>query len=101
LHRLHPTKYTSPECTICKAGNEDIYHIFVDCSFKWVLWIDALQLLHLSDLLPTQRAIGHALVTLRLPKNRKLRSSSLCQLAYILPAIWMYHWHCVIGFEFW
>ena len=101
LHRLQPTQFPSPECTICKAGTEDLYHMFVDCPYKRPFWIDALQLMQLTATFPHQRAIWHALVTLRSHDNKVLSNSILGRLGCIVTALWQYHWRCVINDEFW
>ncbi|CDS10942.1 hypothetical protein LRAMOSA11428 [Lichtheimia ramosa] len=101
LHRLHPDKHPSRECLICKAADEDLYHMFVDCPYKRLFWMDALQLLNLTDTLPTQQSIWHVLVTLRTPDNRTLDPATLCRLGCIIAVLWKYHWRCVIEDEFW
>ncbi|CDH61037.1 hypothetical protein RO3G_01611 [Lichtheimia corymbifera JMRC:FSU:9682] len=101
LHRLQPEKFPSRECVICKAGDEDLYHMFVDCPYKRPFWIDALQLLHLTDTFPNQNAIWHALVTLRTPDQQALDHSTLCRLGCIIATLWNYHWRCAIDNEFW
>ncbi|KAI7873479.1 hypothetical protein K492DRAFT_138976, partial [Lichtheimia hyalospora FSU 10163] len=88
-------------CTICKAADEDLFHMFVDCPYKRVFWIDALQLFNLTDTLPNQRTIWHALITLRTPDNHALDTTILCRLGCIIAVIWKYHWRCVIDDEFW
>lgn len=40
------TSLITTECLICKAGNEDLYHMFVDCPMKRSFWIDALAHFH-------------------------------------------------------
>lgn len=94
-------KSPSRECVICKAGDEDPDHMFVECPYKRPFWIDALQLLHLIDTLPNQKTIWHALVTLPTPDQQALDHSTLCRLGCILATLWKYHWRCVIDDEFW
>ncbi|KAJ8656559.1 hypothetical protein O0I10_007636 [Lichtheimia ornata] len=92
---------TSPECSICKAGNEDLYHMFVDCPMKRPFWIDALAHFHLSHLLPNQQCIWHALISLKSIDHRPLPEPVLCRLGAILAVLWRCHWRCIIENDDW
>lgn len=102
LHRLIPDQYPSPACPICRTGcEEDINHLFVDCQYKRLFWLNALHLLQLDDLLPTTDSIWHALVTFSSLDNQPLSDSALCRLGCIIAVVWRYHWTCVLADEPW
>lgn len=101
LHKWGIHDIESPECCICKAGTEDLYHMFVDCPFKRPFWIDALTYFHLTDVLPNKQSLWYALISFRSLSQQPLDDSVLCRLGCILSVLWRYHWRCVIDHEDW
>ncbi|CDH55956.1 hypothetical protein RO3G_01611 [Lichtheimia corymbifera JMRC:FSU:9682] len=94
LHRLMPVKHPTPLCRLCFGEVETSRHMFLDCPFKRVFWIDALVLIQAPSSVTPEMA-WHAILF------QPQHPTSFCyvyqdRLGLILQTIWAMHWQCLL-----
>jgi hypothetical protein len=75
---------------------EDTFHFVVGCPTKWLLWSAALAEMNLASCFKTSENVWTALVTFQVTTDSlQIDTTTMCQLGFILLAVWKQHWVCV------